>query len=398
MVRSLNHRAGHYLLLTLTWAALSLVNLGGPSLWDIDEGLNAEAARVMHVSGNWVVPHFNGELRSAKPALLYWLQASAYQCFGVNEMSARLPSAFAALLTILLAYELARMMFSASVGLLCGLILGTSLLFCGSAHFANPDALLHLCTVLTLYLYWRDFESGSQRWLMWTGISSGLGMLAKGPVGLVLPSAVITLHLWWSGQFRRWFHPMLFAGIGLFILVAVPWYAWVGAETKGQFLSEFFLKQNFGRFNAPMENHRGPFFYYLIVLCVGFTPWSIFFLPSGWHAWRQRNQSENLEKKTIDPRYRFLFCWMGVYLVFFTLAARKLPDYVLPMYVPLAIVIAHFLDRWRKGEAQPPAWMVKSSLGSLAFVGVIVTLGMLIGGGSLWPSLTKGRHLPGLEK
>ncbi len=74
MFQSLRGRAGHYLLLATAWAALCLVNLGTPSLWDIDEGNNAEASREMYESGNWIVPTFNFVLRVDKPALLYWLQ------------------------------------------------------------------------------------------------------------------------------------------------------------------------------------------------------------------------------------------------------------------------------------------------------------------------------------
>src|SRR5262245_34114014 len=92
MFRALNHRAAHYALLLAVTAALCLPNLGGPSLWDIDEGNNAEAAREMFESGNWVVPTFNGQLRVDKPVLLYWLQLGAYQVFGVNEWAARFPS------------------------------------------------------------------------------------------------------------------------------------------------------------------------------------------------------------------------------------------------------------------------------------------------------------------
>ena len=108
MFRSLNNRLGHYLLLVAVAALLILPNLGRPSLWDIDEGNNAEAAREMMESEDWVVPKFNYQLRVDKPALLYWLQIGAYRLFGINELAARFPSALAALLTVLLAYELAR--------------------------------------------------------------------------------------------------------------------------------------------------------------------------------------------------------------------------------------------------------------------------------------------------
>src|SRR5438552_829748 len=98
----MNHRLVHHVVLLAAAALLTLPGLGAVSLWDMDEGLNAEAAREMLESGNWVVPRFNFQLRDAKPALLYWLQLGAYRAFGVNEFAARLPSAVAAALAALL--------------------------------------------------------------------------------------------------------------------------------------------------------------------------------------------------------------------------------------------------------------------------------------------------------
>src|ERR1700730_15185248 len=155
MFRSLHNRFGHYGLLLTVAALLFLPNLGRPSQWDVDEGNNAEAAREMMESGNWISPTFNYQLRVDKPALLYWLQIGAYRLCGVNEFAARLPSALAAILTVLLVYELARSMFGAVTGLMAGIILSSAGGFCASAHFANPDALLHAFTVLTLFIFWR---------------------------------------------------------------------------------------------------------------------------------------------------------------------------------------------------------------------------------------------------
>ena len=98
-------------------ALLTLPNLGGPSLWDVDEGVNAQAAREMREAGTWIVPTFNYQLRTAKPVMLYWLQRASYAAFGVNEFSARLPSVLAGWLAVLLTYELARRMFARATAL-----------------------------------------------------------------------------------------------------------------------------------------------------------------------------------------------------------------------------------------------------------------------------------------
>src|SRR5262249_50767994 len=137
------------------------------------------------------------QLRDDKPVLLYWLQICAYACLGVTEGAARLPSALAALATVLLTYELGRRLFDATTGLLAGLILASTLLFCASAHFANPDALLNACTVLTMLLFWQGHALGRLRF-GWLGLSTGLGALAKGPVGLMLPALVGGVFLIWE--------------------------------------------------------------------------------------------------------------------------------------------------------------------------------------------------------
>src|SRR3954467_1900388 len=155
MFQRLHTRGGHYALLAAVAAVLFLPNLGAPSLWDIDEGNNAEAGREMLEAGDWVVPTFNYGLRPDKPALLYWLQGAAYQVFGVGEFAARLPSALAALAAVLLTYELGRRLFGKPAGPTAGLVLVSAPLFCTAAHFANPDALLTAATTLTFFLFWR---------------------------------------------------------------------------------------------------------------------------------------------------------------------------------------------------------------------------------------------------
>jgi 4-amino-4-deoxy-L-arabinose transferase-like glycosyltransferase len=84
MFRKLDCRAGHYALLIVVWAALCLPNLGGPSLWDIDEGNNSECAREMWRAGDWIIPTCNYQLRTDKPVLLYWFQMAAFTLFGVG--------------------------------------------------------------------------------------------------------------------------------------------------------------------------------------------------------------------------------------------------------------------------------------------------------------------------
>jgi 4-amino-4-deoxy-L-arabinose transferase-like glycosyltransferase len=398
MLRRLDNRAGHYALLALVWAVLCIPNLGGPSLWDIDEGNNAECAHEMYESGNYVVPTFNYKIRLDKPVLLYWLQALAYHVCGVNEWAARLPSALASLLALLTVYELGRCLFDPSAALLAGLILAGSVAFCAAAHFANPDALLNLCILLTMWCIWQHYTNRGW-WVVGAGAACGLGMLAKGPVALVLPLTTAMLFILVRRDLRRWRDPRLLAAALTFVLVAAPWYVWVGLETKGEWLAGFFWKHNVERTVGVMENHGGPFFYYGLVLLAGLAPWSVFLYPVIRYSLSALRKGENVDggQRATDGGRQFLLCWAAVWLVFFTVVRTKLPNYVLPAYPALALLMASFLDDWRRGQRVLPAWIMPLSLACLALAGAGVGAGLLIAGDAL-PLALPGRRLPGLEK
>ena len=247
------------------------------------------------------------------------------------------------------------------------------------------------CTVLTFHTAWRGLAGTGDRWLVPAGAAAGLAVLAKGPVGVVLPAAVLLLYLFTERLLRRLWTPWLVAGIVTFLAVAVPWYAAVGWRTDGEFLRMFFLGENVGRFLEPKERHGGPVVYHPLVLLVGFAPWSAFLLPTVWFAVRGF-RAPGPERAP----YRFLGCWAGGYLLFFSLAATKLPNYLLPAYPPLAVLTADLLDRWRRGAVRLPGWVLACSLGSLAFVGVVVGAGLAVAGGLTGPGVMRGHPFGGL--
>lgn len=393
MLRKLDHRLGHYVLLALVWALASLPNLGGPTLWDIDEGLNAEAAREMLDSGNYVVPTFNYKLRSAKPVLLYWLQVASYRAFGVSEAAARLPSALAALLAVIGVYELGRWLYGLRTALLAGLILATSIGVLGAAHFANPDALLLATSTWTMACFYRWWQMKQAGWLYLSAIACGLAVLAKGPVGLLLPGAVVVGFLLWQREPRRLLDWRLAEAVGLFLLVAVPWFVWVGVETKGQFLREFWFTHHLDRVATPMEKHSGSPAYYLGVLVIGLLPWTCFLGLTIVATWRQLGRGWLTELAAT----RFLVVWFGVWLVAFSVAKTKLPNYVLPLYPAAALLTARALERWRAGEAVP-GWWIRTALGCLAFVGVVSGAIMVAGGGLVESPMPASWRFPELAK
>jgi len=404
MPRLFAHRVGHYLLLVVVTVSVGFPFLGSTSLWDDDEGVNAECTREMREAGTWVVPTFNWELRTAKPVFLYWLMRCSYAAFGENEWAARLPSALLTIGTVLLVYELGRRMFDPATGLLAGIVTVTSLEVCKLAHAATPDATLLFFTVLYFLSFWVGTVNGGRSWFIPCGIASGFAFLTKGPVGLVLPSAVVFLWFGWHRQLWRLFDRRMIWGAVAWTLVAVPWYALVTAETKGEWLRTFFLKENLGRSAEPMENHRGPVVYYLLAVCVFFAPWSAFLygtIRAAWAARFARGDDDAIrrgERSEPAPEH-FLLLWAGVYVLAFSVVATKLPHYIAPAYPALALLTARFLVRWMRGEVAPARWVLPAGVAGVAVTGLSVGFGLLIAGGVIpLPVPTKNfRVFPGIE-
>jgi 4-amino-4-deoxy-L-arabinose transferase-like glycosyltransferase len=132
---------------------------------------------------------------------------------------------------------------------------------------------------------------------------------------------------------------------------------------------------------------------------VGFAPWSVFLGPVAWSALGRRARADApVEATSLPAPYRFLWCWIAVYAVFFSLSATKLPNYVLPIYPPLALLTGRFLDRWRREAVQIPAWLFHAALSCLLLMGAGMAAGLILAAGVLDLSWLRGRKLPGLEE
>src|SRR5439155_748791 len=180
--------------------ALSLLfflpKLGMPFL-DPDEGLYATIAQEMLGDGDWVIPHVNGLPYLEKPPLYFWLTALAFRVAGPSEWATRLPSALAALGTVILTWRVGRRLYGARAGLLAGLVVATVV---GNALYvrkASPDQLFVFCLTLAMYGFLRDAEHpsrGRARFLL-CYLGAALGVLAKGFLGVVFPVLIVGLGL-----------------------------------------------------------------------------------------------------------------------------------------------------------------------------------------------------------
>ena len=447
----------HQLLLLFTCGLVFFVNLGASRLFDEDEPKNAECGREMFERGDWLVPTYNYDLRTDKPIMLYWLMLSSFQLLGVSEFSARLPSAFMAMLTVFSVYAIGRRLFDKRVGFWAAIMLASSLMYVTIGRISTPDStLIGFITVsLMVYVYsvprsvWTtpkpnrqarllgstkhssqpvpEFFSASSNHTNWPGeylparwgmfalmyAIMGLAVLTKGPVGFLLPCAVIGLFVMCLGASPQmpgnlsWRKPVsslsdlaLFAAsffapsrflpslwamrpFTLMLVVsavALPWYISVGIATDGAWLEGFLGGHNIGRFSSAMEGHSGPIFYYVIAILMGFFPWSVFLPVALYYAIFKRN----LFKQEHRP-FTFLLCWIGLYFVFFSVAQTKLPNYILPCYPPLALLTAWLLVRWQEESIDLPEWAFKWSSRSLIGAGLALLIALPIASWILLP-------------
>jgi 4-amino-4-deoxy-L-arabinose transferase-like glycosyltransferase len=396
-------------------AVVVLTNLGGPPLWDDDEPKNAACTLAMLAADDWVVPRFNGALRSDKPPLVNWLQMAGYAILGPTESGARLPSALLTIGTSLLTGATAAVLFPSLplVGLWAGLAMGTCVWTGIAGRAATPDAGLCFFTTLALLVFARAVapccHAGaaprlSHRAAAMVGAALGAAVLAKGPVGVVLPLAAFLTWGWWQALAAnaeasiapRSLQSLLtracsgipaaitvvrpFTILAVAVAVAAPWYGLVWFRTGGQWIRDFLFVHNVQRFAGPLEGHGGPPFYYLIVLAVGFFPWSIVAALTLADAWK------SLRRPQAAVGMRLLAAWAVVWLGCFTVAGTKLPGYVWPAYPALAIATAAFLERWRLDPLVVSVRWMHVGWSILAAAGIGIAIGVPAAVGSLGSS------------
>jgi 4-amino-4-deoxy-L-arabinose transferase-like glycosyltransferase len=389
-------------LITVSFLAF-LWHLGSTGLVDETEPLFAEAARQMTVTGDWITPYFNGETRFDKPPLIYWLMAICYHLLGVNEWAARLPSALAAIAIVALSFYTLRyfgfttpnqaqkngqkgdrqLWFSAWLGSAIMAFNPETLIW---GRTGVSDMLLSGCMgIALLCFFWGYIQSETNtntnlfypnKWYLAFYIFLSLAVLTKGPVGIVLPGIIIVSFLVYVGNFWQVAKEIgLISGIILFLVITVPWYVLVILKNGENYINSFFGYHNFERFTEVVNGHSAPWYFYFLVVLVGFAPWSVY-LPQAFYRlkfWQRKNWSQ-------QPRYSqlglFAFFWFICIFIFFTIAVTKLPSYVLPLLPAGSILVALLWSKELTNDDDN--YPLSKGLSFSIFANLIIVLALLI--------------------
>lgn len=282
---------------------------------------------------NWIVPTFNGELRTDKPPLHYFFMIAAYKIFGVNEFAARFFSVVMGLLTVLVTYLYTKKLYNAFTAFCVALVLISSSHFLFEFRLAVPDPYLNFFITLGLFSGFTWLQENKIVQLYIAAAALGLATLAKGPVALALPGLCLLIWIAFTKKWKAAFTWHLAPAFILFCAIALPWYIAVDKATNGAWTQGFFVNQNLNRFSNPKEGHGGFFLLPVLFVLIGLLP----FMSFVGEVVKQR--------KTIfkNPLVKFSVIVTFVFASFFCVASTKLPNYPMPCYPFAAIVLGSFI-------------------------------------------------------
>ncbi|WP_426217113.1 ArnT family glycosyltransferase [Pseudomonas sp. DWRC2-2] len=322
----------------MTVLLVRLVTLGLYPLMDTSEARYAEIARKMLVSNDWITPMFDhGVPFWGKPPLSFWLQALSMQVFGINEFASRFSSWLMHVASCLLIVHFASRERSLQVGLTAAIIYST----CALGFFASgavlTDSALAFALLLAHLGLWRGLVHADRGWALVGFFGLGLGLLAKGPLALVLITLPAALWLALTGHWRRLLSLPWLPGIALMLAVALPWY-WLAEQKTPGFLKYFIVGEHFSRYvisnwqgDLYGSAHAQPLAMIWLHLLGGLLPWALF-LPL---LVKERSTLQGQREYFI-----FILAWALSTPLFFTLSTNILWTYVLPALPAWALLLA----------------------------------------------------------
>src|SRR5438876_9188187 len=302
-----------------------------------------------------MTPRLYGMPGFEKPPLMYWLAALAYRIFGFNEAGARFPSALRATLCVFLIYWCGRKLWGRAEGFLVALVAATSIGSFVFARAASMDMLLTACLTAALVFFLFSYNDPTPRRRIWQCASYaalGLAVLAKGPVGLLLPALSLGGFILLRGRWREWrdWYPK---GLWITLAIAGPWYLFCTMQNGREFLQIFFINHNVERFTSTSYGHDRPFLFFLPVLLLLTFPWTFLLI--------------SVARRTFGRNDHILLWWALGPVVFFSFSGSKLPGYILPIVPRLALLIGREL-------VQPSTLVYRVAVfmeaGAMVFIGV----------------------------
>ena len=298
------------------------------SAFDKDEPKYLEASYEMVKTGDYITPRYNYELRFDKPILVYWLISLGYKVFGVNEFGGRFFVSLFGVLTVILVYLWLRE--DRKLALWSALVLLSLVDFAVMASTAMPDIVLTFFISASIISFYFGFY-------VLSAVFSGLAVITKGPVGVVIPSMVLALYLVMKRRFKNTLTEIpIFSMLIAFCVVTLPWYVLIFIKHGWNFFKEFIIFHNIYRFTSKIPGHPTHWWYYFANYFWIFLPFSLSFFSAIKRLWKEK-------ELVMDDKLLLSFCWFFSVFLFFQMAKTKLAHYLLPAFPPFSVIIASHL-------------------------------------------------------
>ena len=335
----LSNMKNRWLFVLILSVLIFSANFWGYPIYILDEAKNAACAMEMYQRSDWVVPTFNNVLRTDKPPLHYFFMIVAYKAFGVSPFSARFFSVIMGISTCILIYLFGRREMNERSGFLAALVFICSFQVSIQFHMAVPDPyLIAFITASLLCFYYAHIHNRSSYFYL-SYISLGLAFLAKGPVAIILVGLPLFIMLLMRREFNWTILKKikLLQGIGLFLIIVLPWWIAVTLQTNGEWVRGFLFEHNLSRFSSTMEGHKGIPGMAIVTLVIALLPLSFFLPQSLILAW---------EKRKDYPLVQLALIVCVVVILFFSISRTFLPGYIGPCLPFAALLLGFYLDHW----------------------------------------------------
>lgn len=346
---------------------LYLAHLGAYHLMDPDEGRYNQIPREMILSGDFITPHLNGVEYFEKPAFQYWFTAIMMKIFGFSEFTGRILPALSGIGCVALAGFLGTMMYSRKVGLLASAILATSCLNLVVASINILDMALTLFMTSCMVFFYAFERTEKKKWLIAFYIAMGFGVLTKGLVAIILPFGILFWYVIFTKRPRLFLKLFYLPGILAFLIVTVPWFYLV-CQANHDFFYFFFIREHFLRFTTKMHDRFQPWWFFMPFVIIGMLPWTGFLVSLF--------SKRGVIRQTTSERNRFdiiyLLLWFFIIFIFYSISDSKLVPYIMPCWMPLAILIAASIKRFEVTNSWLSHSFFINSFLSLAFVFALV--------------------------
>lgn len=351
------------LILLLSVVSLS-ANFWGFPIYVLDEAKNASCAMEMLQRGDWVVPTFNGELRTDKPPLHYYFMMASYSIFGVSPFSARLFSVLMGIFTVWVVYFFTRRVEGERIAFITSLVLLCSLFFNIQNHLAVPDPYFNFF----LTLAWLSFGYGHQTqrtlyfYISYSAVA--FAFMAKGPLALALSAMVFAGFIIIRGDMSWSFFSRIkiWQGLFLFLGISAPWWIAVSIQTHGKWPSVFLLEHNVSRFLTPFEEHNSFVGMTVLFLMIALLPLTRYLFKALVPAWKERISR---------PMILLSLTAVGSVVIFFSLSSTLLPNYIGPAVPFGAILIGYAVDKQLKTSVLSKRSLRLSAVIAFAFTAAL---------------------------